>query len=127
MCRLSMVALRATARHVLRGLAIFSPPYIHQHNAREATRRAHHDDARDGRRRGRAAARGAEPLELAAVGAVDRVAAVGDLLDVERHRRRLAHRGGWSVLGRVATESRADQLADWSSTPSSSGPSRFDP
>ena len=38
-----MVALRATAHHVPRGLAIVGPPCIHQHNAREATRRAHHD------------------------------------------------------------------------------------
>jgi hypothetical protein len=43
MRRLSMVALRSTARHVLRGLAIVGPPCIHQHNAREAARRAHHD------------------------------------------------------------------------------------
>ena len=43
MRRLSMVALRSTARHVLRGLAIIGPPCIHQHNAREAARRAHHD------------------------------------------------------------------------------------
>jgi hypothetical protein len=43
MRRLSMVALRCTARHVLRGLAIVGPPCIHQHNAREAERRAHHD------------------------------------------------------------------------------------
>ena len=41
MRRLSMVALRATARQVLRGLAIVGPPCIHQHNAREAARRAH--------------------------------------------------------------------------------------
>ena len=41
MRRLSMVAL--TARHVLRGLAIIALPCIHQHNAREAARRAHHD------------------------------------------------------------------------------------
>ena len=34
-----MVALRSTARHVLRGLAIVAPPCIHQHNAREAERR----------------------------------------------------------------------------------------
>ena len=43
MRRLSMVAPRCTARHVLRGLAIVGPPCIHQHNAREAERRAHHD------------------------------------------------------------------------------------
>ena len=43
MRRLSMVALRATARQVLRGLAIVGPPCIHQHNAREAARRAHLD------------------------------------------------------------------------------------
>jgi hypothetical protein len=44
MHRLSMVALRSTARHVLR-LAIvrIGPPCIHEHNAREAARRAHHD------------------------------------------------------------------------------------
>ena len=36
MRRLSMVALRSTARHVLRGLAVVGPPCIHQHNAREA-------------------------------------------------------------------------------------------
>ena len=42
MRRLSMVALRSTARHVLRGLAVVGPPCIHQHNAREAARRAHH-------------------------------------------------------------------------------------
>jgi hypothetical protein len=36
MRHLSMVALRCTARHVLRGLAIVGPPCIHQHNAREA-------------------------------------------------------------------------------------------
>ena len=40
--RCSMVALRSTARHVLRGLAVVGPPCIHQHNAREAARRAHH-------------------------------------------------------------------------------------
>ena len=34
---------KSTARHALRGLAIVSPPCIHQHNAREAERRAHHD------------------------------------------------------------------------------------
>jgi hypothetical protein len=28
---------------VLRGLAVVGPPCIHQHNAREAARRAHHD------------------------------------------------------------------------------------
>ena len=28
---------------VLRGLSIVGPPCIHQHNAREAERRAHHD------------------------------------------------------------------------------------
>ena len=39
MRRLSMVALRATARQVLR----VAPPCIHQHNAREAARRAHLD------------------------------------------------------------------------------------
>ena len=38
-----MVALRSTARHVLRGLAIVGPPCIHEHNARETARRAHHD------------------------------------------------------------------------------------
>ena len=38
-----MVALRSTARHVLRGLAVVGPPCIHQHNAREAARRAHYD------------------------------------------------------------------------------------
>ena len=38
-----MVALRATARHVLHGLAIVGLPCIHQHNAREAARRAHLD------------------------------------------------------------------------------------
>ena len=38
-----MVALRSTARHVLRGLAIVGPPCIHEHNARETPRRAHHD------------------------------------------------------------------------------------
>ena len=43
MRRLSMVALRSAARHVLRGLAVVAPPCIHQHNAREAARRAHHD------------------------------------------------------------------------------------
>ena len=43
MRRLSMVALRATARQVLRGLAIVGPPCIYQHNAREAARRAHLD------------------------------------------------------------------------------------
>ena len=43
MRRLSMVALRCTTRHVLRGLAIVGPPCIHKHNAREAERRAHHD------------------------------------------------------------------------------------
>ena len=43
MRRLSMVALRSTARHVLRGLAVVGPPCIHQHNAREAARRAHYD------------------------------------------------------------------------------------
>ena len=43
MRRLSMVALRSTARHVLRGLAVVGPPCIHQHNARETARRAHHD------------------------------------------------------------------------------------
>ena len=34
---------RATARHVLRGLATVGLPCIHQHNAREAARRAHLD------------------------------------------------------------------------------------
>ena len=43
MRRLSMVALRSTARHVLRGLAVVGLPCIHQHNARETARRAHHD------------------------------------------------------------------------------------
>ena len=43
MRRLSMVALRSTARHALRGLAIVASTCIHQHNAREAERRAHHD------------------------------------------------------------------------------------
>ena len=43
MRRLSMAALRCTARHVLRGLAIVAPPCIHQYNAREAERHAHHD------------------------------------------------------------------------------------
>jgi hypothetical protein len=28
---------------VLRGLAIVGPPCIHEHNARETARRAHHD------------------------------------------------------------------------------------
>ena len=41
MRRLSMTALRSTARHVLRGLAIVGPACIHQRNAREAARRAH--------------------------------------------------------------------------------------
>ena len=35
--------IRATARQVLRGLAIVGPSCIHQHNAREAARRAHLD------------------------------------------------------------------------------------
>ena len=44
MRRLSMVALRCTARQLLRGLASVGPPCIHQHNAREsARRRAQHD------------------------------------------------------------------------------------
>ena len=43
MRRLSMVALRSTARHVLRGLSIVGPPCIYEHNARETARRAHHD------------------------------------------------------------------------------------
>ena len=43
MRRLSMTALRSTARHVLRGLAIVGPACIHQRNAREAARRAHLD------------------------------------------------------------------------------------
>ena len=43
MRRLSMTALRSTARHVLRGLAIVGPSCIHQRNAREAARRAHLD------------------------------------------------------------------------------------
>ena len=38
-----MTALRSTARHVLRGLAIVGPSCIHQRNAREAARRAHLD------------------------------------------------------------------------------------
>ena len=42
MRRLSMAVLRCIARHVLRGLAVVAPPCIHQHNAREAERRAHH-------------------------------------------------------------------------------------
>ena len=63
MRRLSMAALRSIARHVLRGLAIVAPPCIHQRNAREAARRAHHDAfgadrgapvARPHRRRGQA-------------------------------------------------------------------------
>ena len=43
MRRLSMVALRSTARQVLRGLSIVGPPCIYEHNARETARRAHHD------------------------------------------------------------------------------------
>ena len=44
MRRLSMVALRCTARQLLRGLTIVGPSCIHQHNAREsARRRAQHD------------------------------------------------------------------------------------
>ena len=43
MRRLSMVALRATARHVLRGLAVVGPSCIHQHNARRTARAAHLD------------------------------------------------------------------------------------
>ena len=43
MRRLSMVALRATARHVLRGLAVVGPSCIHQHNARQTARAAHLD------------------------------------------------------------------------------------
>ena len=45
MRRLSMTALRSTAWHVLRGLAIVGPVCIHQRklNAREAARRAHLD------------------------------------------------------------------------------------
>ena len=44
MRRLSMTALRSTARHVLRGLAIVGPAcIINQRNAREAARRAHLD------------------------------------------------------------------------------------
>ena len=43
MRRLSMTALRSTARHVLRGLAIVGPACIHQRNAREAAHRAHLD------------------------------------------------------------------------------------
>ena len=38
-----MVALRATARHVLRGLAIVGPPCIHQHNARRMPPDTQHD------------------------------------------------------------------------------------
>ena len=45
MRRLSMVALRATARHVLRGLAVVGPSCIHQHNARQTARAAHLLDA----------------------------------------------------------------------------------
>ena len=36
MRRLSMVAIRATARHVLRGLVLVGPSCIYQHNARRA-------------------------------------------------------------------------------------------
>ena len=36
MRRLSMVALRATARHVLRGLVVIGPSCIHRHNERQA-------------------------------------------------------------------------------------------
>ena len=43
MRRLSMPALHATARLVLRGLATVTHPCTHQHNAREAARRAHND------------------------------------------------------------------------------------
>ena len=43
MRRLSMTALRSTARQVLRGLAIVGPACVHQRNAREAARRAHLD------------------------------------------------------------------------------------
>ena len=43
MRRLSMTALRSTARQVLRGLAIVGPTCIHQRNAREAAYRAHLD------------------------------------------------------------------------------------
>ena len=42
-CSSQKSALRSTARHVLRGLAIVGPPCIHEHNARETARRAHHD------------------------------------------------------------------------------------
>ena len=43
MRRLSMVALRATARHVLRGLQIVGPSCIHQHTARRTAQAAHLD------------------------------------------------------------------------------------
>jgi len=59
MRHLSIVALRCTARHVLRGLAIVAPPCIHQHNAREAERPAHHDAF--GANRGTPWPRGATP------------------------------------------------------------------
>ena len=59
MRRLSMVALCATARHVLHGLAIVAPPCVHEHNAREAARRAHLDAFGAGRR-------GATPLTAGA-------------------------------------------------------------
>ena len=45
MRRLSMTALRSTARHVLRGLAIVGPACIHQRNVREAAQRAHQRNA----------------------------------------------------------------------------------
>ena len=41
--RLSMTALRSTARQVLCGLAIVGPACVHQRIAREAARRAHLD------------------------------------------------------------------------------------
>ena len=43
MRRLSMTALRSTARQMLRGLAIVGPTCVHQRNAREAAHRAHLD------------------------------------------------------------------------------------
>ena len=46
MRRLLMVAIRATARHVLRGLVLVGPSCIHQHNARRAAEEeAAQDDA----------------------------------------------------------------------------------
>ena len=42
-CEIENPESQSKIRDVLRGLAVVAPPCIHQHNARGAARRAHHD------------------------------------------------------------------------------------